>query len=142
MITLRPASVLDCRAFPVVQSVFPTWEASWAGDAGYVARTAFRPWIVEEGNLPLAILGTGVLPRDGTHWPWVWAVLRPAFPGCERLLRGSRRLIRDWLDEHALGCYTVPQIEAIEYTRFLAMYGFRRRDDVSRGFWQWRSSLR
>lgn len=145
MIRFRPATVEDCRAFPANPEVFPAWEGAWAGDQGLRARMAYAPEVAFDPkmpDLPLAVLGTAVLPRDYTAWPWVWAVLRPPFPGYERVLAGGMKAIRAWLDCHALGHYTVPQVDTPEYVRFLSALGFRPRDDKSRGFWQWRGSLR
>lgn len=145
MIEFRSASTQDCRDFPADPEIVPGWAWVWSEDQGDRSRLAYRPEVAytpDEPDRPLAILGTATVMRDYTAWPWVWAALRPPFPGYERVLAGGMKAIRAWLDRNALGHYTVPQIDTLEYVRFLVAVGFKPRDDKMRGFWQWRSSLR
>jgi hypothetical protein len=137
-LSLTPAGIADLLALPAPAVVRDAWEATWASPHAEDAHAAMRPHLLRSAGEPLAALGVNtVAAPTGDLYPWVWAV-----PNAERRPTRSElvagiRLARWWLDDHAPGHVTTPQVwDDPSYTKLLRVVGF---NDHGSGVWVWRS---
>jgi len=100
----------------------------------------------KDNGRPAMIMGLGAIKTavPGLVLPWVWAAfdratvrewgeLRSALE-----VRNNLPVVRKWLDAHAPGFYTSPQIASKgekAFAKLLALIGFHNR---GHGLWQWR----
>ena len=127
---LLPATLEDMREFLPRPEIVDRWRQVWTHPEAAAFRREMEPWVLSAEGFPLAVLGTCTV--EGR--PWVWAAVRPRFPGYRRFVRPGIETTRCWLDEHARGRYTTPDVFDPEYLRVLEIAGFQREG----GLWRWR----
>lgn len=133
---LRPATLYDIAEFVPRNEVMAGWYRIW--DRPLVGLAPFvelaRPWALRHGGRPRVILGTLPQgPRD--NLPWVWAAFARQAAADGGTLRAGL-MIRGWLDTHARGRYTIPEVSSPDFVRPLRALGF---EQVKGDLWRWRS---
>lgn len=137
MTLLIPASLEDLRHFVAPAPVWDEWARMWSSPYAKTLFDAMKPSLLV-GEDPFAVLGVSTLAApDGKLYPWVWAVPHATVRPTLAQTKEGIRIAREWLDDHARGHCTTPQVwEDPSYAKLLRVVGFT---DHGSGVWTWRS---